>query len=94
MMFLLPDSDLTWQWAGRPSSLSTWRPRHNYTDSDMAGAIESVHWGTSVARAAFNHHIPRRTLGYRLLSCKKGHPGKCFGAYLRHQEYSQHTPPF
>ena len=69
-----------------PGGFDTWRPSKRYTSHDMAAAIEEVHWGASVMRAAAEHYIPRRTLGYQLLSCKKGHPGKCAGAYLRHPE--------
>lgn len=70
-----------WRGGARPRLL-----RQNYTQEDMAGAIEAVHWGTSVMRAALQARVPRRTLGYQLLSCKKGHSGKCGGAYLRHPE--------
>ena len=89
LMFLLPDHrGQAWAWTdpGPGGGFLAGRANKRYSSHDMAAAIEKVHWGTSVMRAAAEHCIPRRTLGYQLLSCRKGHPGKCAGAYLRHPE--------
>ena len=89
VMFLLPDPARTRGWTNHfPAAYSFTRLKRQYPRHQMLAAIEKVHWGASVARAAGEHGVPRRTLSYRLLNCKKGHPGKCGGAYLRHPEFA------
>lgn len=54
-----------------------------YSENDMKAAIYDVHMGMSVYLASCRHHVPRRTLSYRVKRCKEGHVGKCQGAYKR-----------
>ena len=68
-------------------------PFKRYRTEDMAAAIEKVHWGRPVSVAAKELNIPRRTLDYKLARCKLNHPGRCLGAFLRHQVSAAPPPP-
>lgn len=79
------------QWAQQlvgTSMSTTYKFGRAYTEKQMDAAIEEVHWGASTLSASEKYLVPRRTLGYKLLQCKKGHPGKCTGAYIHHPDFS------
>ena len=50
-----------------------------YTQEDMARAVELVHQGHSTPQAALECCVPERSLYYKLSKCE-AHRGKCRGA--------------
>ncbi|KAK7473330.1 hypothetical protein BaRGS_00035378 [Batillaria attramentaria] len=77
-VFLIPDRGLL-----GPRGLY-----RGYHADMLLEAIEGVHWGKPVPHVSAEHGVPKSTIRSRLQSCKKGHPGRCEGAYLKHPEFA------
>ncbi|KAK7473359.1 hypothetical protein BaRGS_00035407 [Batillaria attramentaria] len=59
-------------------------PHTRYSEEEMTRAVDMVHRGVGVERAADLCAVPRRTLSRWLTKCKADHPrGRCHGAFLQ-----------
>ena len=85
-MFVL----LSGSWAVGPVGRTLPRSRRQltgsykqYSQADMARAVELVHQGHSTPQAALECSVPERSLYYKLSKCE-AHRGKCRGASVAH----------